>query len=113
MGKFSHALPGLHFGKFTPTMLVQQGRDQRGLQENNGGDQRDLPRITLPRRWLPKQDFASRWQAALADVTALKYSPIVFRRWTVPRRALDAPRCLTPQHPDGGRSRRSGALGRC
>ena len=26
MGKFSHALPGLHFGPLTPTMLTQQHR---------------------------------------------------------------------------------------
>ena len=35
MGKFRHALPRLHFGKLTPTMLTQQDRDKPGLQENN------------------------------------------------------------------------------
>src|SRR6266404_1004280 len=79
MRKFCHALPGLYFGQATPTMRIQQGRDKSGLQEYNGDDQRDLPRITLPCRWLPKQDLAPWWQATRADVPALKLSPIVFR----------------------------------
>ena len=35
MGKFGHALPRLHFGQPTPTMLTQQDRDQPGLYEKN------------------------------------------------------------------------------
>src|SRR6266850_299204 len=76
MGKFRHALPGLHFGKLPPTMLMQQDRDKSGLYQKNRDDECDLPRIPLPRRWHPKQDFASRWQAALADAPALHLPPI-------------------------------------
>src|ERR1700722_12933720 len=75
MGKLGHALPGLHFGKLTPTMLAQQDHDKPCLQENNGDNQRDLPVIALPYRWLPKQDFAPRWQTTFADLPSLQRWP--------------------------------------
>src|SRR6476619_8378556 len=75
MGKLHHALPGLHFGELTPTMLTQQDRDKPGLKENKGGDQRDLPGITLPHSWLPKQDFAPRWQTTFANLPSLQRWP--------------------------------------
>ena len=83
-----------------------------GLQEKNGGGQRDLPRITLPCRWLPKQDFASRWQAAFADVPTPKLSPIVFRCRETDQRNLDTICFLASQHSDCNSSRRFGTLGR-
>src|SRR6267142_7245844 len=76
MGKLHHALPGLHFGELTPTMLTQQDRDKSGLYKDNCENERDLPGITLPHRWLPKQDFAPRWKAVLADAPTLHLPPV-------------------------------------
>ena len=50
MGKLCHALPRLHFGKLTPTMLTQQDRDKPGLYKKYGDSECDLPRNTAPTR---------------------------------------------------------------
>ena len=83
-----------------------------GLHQDNRRDQANLPGIPFPHRWLPKQDLAPRRQPALADVPALKLSPIVFRCCESDRRNLDAICLLSSQHPDGNGSSRSGTLGR-
>jgi hypothetical protein len=103
---------GLHFGQLTPTILTQQERDKPGLYQDNRGDEANLPGIPFPYGWLPKQDFAPRWQAALADVPALKLSPIVFRCCELDRRNLDATCLLSSQHSDGNSSSRSSTLRR-
>src|SRR4051812_39845911 len=108
MSTFFRTLLGLHFSKFTPTMLLSQSPDKSRLQEKSCDGQCNLPSVTLPRCRLAKQNFTSWWQAALADVPPLKLSPIIFRG----REAdwIDAGGLLSSQHSDSNSSHRSGTL---
>src|SRR5258707_15342252 len=76
MGKFGHALPGLHFGKFTPTMLAQKHCNKPGLYQKNRDDGCNLPRIPFPNGWLSEVDGAAGRQIAFADPKPLQLSPV-------------------------------------
>ncbi len=76
MRKLCHALPRLHFGETTPTMLRQQDRDKSGLRKNECDNECDLPRIPLPYGYHSEVDLAARWKAALADAPAPHLPPV-------------------------------------
>jgi hypothetical protein len=69
-------LPRLHFRQLTPTMLLQQKRDQPGLYQQNRDDGCDLPRIPLPHRWLSEIDGAGRWKVSLCNPKPLHLPPV-------------------------------------
>src|SRR3954452_16466255 len=83
------ALFCISFSNSTATTLVQQARDCAALQKDDGEHRDDLPAISVPSRELSKQDFTARGKSALADVPALKLSPIVSRCREFSRRNLD------------------------
>src|SRR5438093_4601066 len=79
--KFHHllAFPQVGFDLAPVPALHNQSDDHRGLQADNGERAYDPPLVPLPNRRLPEFDHAAGWQAALADVPAPQFPPVVSR----------------------------------
>jgi len=89
MGKFRHVLPRLHLGQMTPTTLVQQDRDEPGLDQNKHDSEGYLAGIPLPQAGFAEIYFAVRGQALLADVPTLQLPPVEFRQCVFDGRRFD------------------------
>src|SRR5450432_3016693 len=58
------------------SMFIKQPDNQERLNQQRRSNQHDFPTVSLPCGGFAEPDFALRTQSSLADVPALKLSPV-------------------------------------
>ena len=97
--QLGHAGARRNLGDAAAAMLIEQHHDHGGLNQDRGRQQKNLPAIVLPDCRLAKLYDTVRRKERLADLPALQFTPVVFRRAGAHCGRLDVRGRFTGEHP--------------